>query len=124
MLEIKPIEPSEIILTGDFNDNSTNTSNSANHLSLLFKALQNYNFSHLIYKPTRGNKTLDWIVTNKPNKAVSSSVFPPIGNSAHHIIFARLSLYHSTKRMHENGFVWLHENENGELFLKTLLFGC
>ena len=47
------------------------------------------------------NKTLDWIVTDKPNKAVSSSVFPPIGNSAHHIIFARLSLYHSTKRMHE-----------------------
>ena len=73
--KIISIIPSAIILTGDFNDNLTNSGNSANHLSLLFKAFQNYNFSHLICKPTRGNKTLDWIVTDEPNKVVSSSIF-------------------------------------------------
>ena len=63
--KIIPNRPSTIILTRDFNDNSTNTGNSANHPSLLFKASQNYNFSHLICEPTRGNKTLDCIVTDR-----------------------------------------------------------
>ena len=92
------------VILGYFNDNSINTSNSANHPSLLFKALQNHNFSHLICEPTRGNKTFNWIVTNEPNKAVSSSVFPSIGNSNHHVIFARFSFCHSTKPMHKTPY--------------------
>ena len=102
--KIISIKPLAIILTGDFNDNSTNISNSANHLSLLFKAYQNYNFSQLICEPTRRNKTRDWIVTDEPNKAVSSSVFPPIGNFDHHVTFARFSLYHSIKPMHKTPY--------------------
>ena len=37
--KIIPFQPSANIMTGDFNDNSTNTGYSANHPSLLFKAL-------------------------------------------------------------------------------------
>ena len=79
-----------IVLTGDFNPNSTNIS-----LSTLARGC---GLTQLVKVPTRGNNILDWCLVNKPKLFDEPVQLPNIGSSDHFSILINPSAPNSIIR--------------------------
>lgn len=58
----------------------------------LIDTLNDFSLEQVVKKPTRGEKTLDIILTNTPDIVNKVETMPPIGNADHDIVYAECSV--------------------------------
>ncbi|CAG2236502.1 NADPH-dependent diflavin oxidoreductase 1 [Mytilus edulis] len=91
---------STIILGGDFNLGHINwdipcTIPSKPDIKLheqLLNIINEHSLEQIVKKPTRGDRTLDLILTNIPSIVNKVETMPPIGNADHDIVYAECAL--------------------------------
>jgi hypothetical protein len=84
-----------IILTGDFNDRTTDWHSLHTDSELgpdLYNLLNSFHLSQLIAEPTRNRNLLDLLITNNPRQIINSGVLDPIHDLDHCPIFGILNL--------------------------------
>ncbi len=84
-----------VLLTGDFNDRTTDWHSPHTDSELgpdLYNLINSFHLSQLITEPTRNSNLLDLIFTNNPRLITNSGVLDPIHDLDHCPIFAILNL--------------------------------
>lgn len=89
-----------VLLGGDFNLGHIDWSipavipgkpDHAQHISII-DIINDFSLEQIVNKPTRGERILDLILTNKPTSFNDSKILPPIGKSDHDIVFVECNI--------------------------------
>jgi len=85
-----------LILTGDFNDRTTNWHSTHPDSEIgtnLYDLLNSYYLSQLINEPTRNNNILDLLITNNPGLIIDSGTLDPLHDLDHLPIYGKLNFH-------------------------------
>ena len=110
--------PTVLAITGDFNDRCLEWDSEHSDSELgtrLLNIVSQNNLFQLINEPTRSteytNSLLDLIITDSPGLVLDSGTLPPISNSDHAVIYAKLALSFPRERSFYRR-IWKFKNAN------------